>query len=175
MEQTILTALLFVFSFAFFVKMIIFGVLAHEMRPRNVESPLGRALFRHYLSLSVQSFFLTTLYFYYGRGAPWGESWPYKLRITLYLLSIVNVGWVVISGIQLLRTVFTIRSETTGKIQEVEERDARQDKRGAEQDRESDRQETEGQRQQTEQARQQTEGARQQTEAARKTTEGGNR
>lgn len=137
-EQTILTTLLFVFSFAFFVKMIIFGVLAHEMRPGIAGSPLGRALFRHYLSLSVQSLFLTTLYFYYWGGAPWDESWPFFVRLSLYVLAILNVGWVVLSGIRLLRTYFAIKSETEQLRQEAEELRAWQVLQDAEQRRQKE-------------------------------------
>lgn len=132
-DQTILISLLFVFSFAFLIKMIVFGVLAHEMRPGIAGSPLGRALFRHYLSLSVQSFFLATIYFYYWGGAPWNGSWPFFFRLSLYVLAILNVGWVVLSGIRLLRTYFTIKSETEQLRQEAEELRARHVLQDAEQ------------------------------------------
>jgi hypothetical protein len=119
-ERTILIVFLFACSLAYFSKMVVFGVLSYEMRPVDDEHPLGTAIFRHYLSISVQSFFLTILFGYYGQQFIWG-AWPYRTRIALYLLTFTTIVWVIISGIGMLRTYFVVKDTTDQLKQEVGE------------------------------------------------------
>lgn len=95
--------MLWVFGFAFGIKVLVFGLLAKTMFP---PAPgLSRALFMHYAAISVQAFFLCLIYFVYvallhGNGPDAPE------RIGLYLVSIPSVIAVDLSGIYLIYKYF---------------------------------------------------------------------
>lgn len=130
-EMRLLEITLWVFFVSFALKSIVFGVLAKTMaKPWPPEPGLGRALFFHYVTISVQAVVLSAIYFYYASRFRGLNIFEPTTRSALYVLGIASVISVVVSGTGLLVTYFK-----TGERQKIQkDRQAQQDARGIRQD-----------------------------------------
>lgn len=124
-ERNVLELSLWVFTFGFTVKGIVFLFLWWKMRAQRDATRLGTVLRWHYVTLGMQAISLAFIYFYYGTQIRGWSNWlDVQGRVSTYL---VATGLVLLATVFGIRLVFAYWSITNGAWDEPT--NVRQDKR----------------------------------------------